>query len=202
MTFTHLFFDIGGVLGTNAWDHEQRRLAVRKFVLEEEAFDERHEEAVGTLESGGMSLEEYLRCTVFYRPRAFTPGEFTAFMRAQSAPYPESIALARALARSGRWRLATLNNESAELNEYRLRHFALTDIFGAFFSSCWLGALKPARRIYELALALSQADPAASLFIDDRERNLDTARALGMTALQYTDAERLRADLASLGVAA
>jgi putative hydrolase of the HAD superfamily len=202
MTFTHLFFDIGGVLGTNAWDHEQRRLAVRKFALEEASFDERHEEAVGTWESGGMSLEEYLRCTVFYRPRAFTPDEFTAFMRGLSAPFPESIALVRALARSGRWRLATLNNESAELNEFRLRHFQLTDVFGAFFSSCWLGALKPARRIYELALALSQADPAASLFIDDRERNLDTARALGMTALQYTDAERLRADLAALGVAA
>jgi putative hydrolase of the HAD superfamily len=202
MTFTHLFFDVGGVLGTNAWDHEQRQLAVRKFNLEEAAFDERHEEAVGTWESGGMSLEEYLRCTVFYRPRAFTPEDFTAFMRAQSAPFPEVIALARALARSGRWRLATLNNESAELNEYRLRHFALVDIFGAFFSSCWLGALKPARRIFELALALSQADPAASLFVDDRERNLDTARALGMTAVLYTDAERLRADLAALGVAA
>jgi putative hydrolase of the HAD superfamily len=202
MTLTHLFFDIGGVLGTNAWDHEQRMLAVRTFGLDAAEFDERHEEAVGTWESGGMSLEEYLRCTVFYRPRAFAAAEFTTFMRAQSVPFPEVIALARALARNGTWRLATLNNESAELNEYRLRRFALTDIFGAFFSSCWLGALKPARRIFELALALSQADAAASLFIDDRERNLDTARALGMTAVLYTDAERLRADLATLGVAA
>ncbi|MFI5281081.1 MAG: HAD family hydrolase [Gemmatimonadales bacterium] len=202
MKFTHLFFDIGGVLGTNAWDHEQRQLAVRTFALEPAAFEERHEEAVGTWESGAMSLEEYLRCTVFYRPRAFTPEEFTAFMRAQSAPFAETIAIARALARSGRWRLATLNNESAELNEYRLRHFALPDFFGAFFSSCWLGALKPARRIYELALALSQADPGASLIVDDRERNLDTARALGMTTILYTDAERLRADLATLGVVA
>lgn len=202
MTFTHLFFDIGGVLGTNAWDREQRLLAVRKFGLDEAAFAERHEEAAGTWESGGMSLEEYLRCTIFYRPRAFTPEDFTAFMRAQSAPFPAAIALARALSRTGRWRLCTLNNESAELNEYRLRQFALADIFGAFFSSCWLGARKPARRIFDLALALSQADPAASLFVDDRERNLDTARALGMTAVLYTDAERLRADLAALGVAA
>jgi putative hydrolase of the HAD superfamily len=202
MTFTHVFFDIGGVLGTNAWDREQRALAVKRFGLEDAAFAERHEEAVGTWESGGMSLEEYLRCTVFYRPRAFTPEEFEAFMKEQSRPYSDVIALARSLARSGTWRLATLNNESAELNEYRLRSFALTDIFGAFFSSCWLGALKPARRIFELALAMSQADPAASLFIDDRERNLDTARALGMTAVLYTDAERLRADLATLGVVA
>ena len=202
MTFTHLFFDIGGVLGTNAWDHEQRLLAVRKFGLEEPAFAERHEEAVGTWESGGMSLEEYLRCTVFYRPRAFTPEEFATHMRSLSQPYPPAIAVVRALARAGKWRLATLNNESAELNEYRLRQFALTDIFGAFFSSCWLGALKPARRIYELALALSQAEAEASLFVDDRERNLDTARAIGMTAILYTDAERLRADLATHGVVA
>ncbi len=202
MTITHVFFDIGGVLGTNGWDREQRTLAVKQFGLDEPAFAGRHEEAVGTWESGGMSLDEYLKRTVFYRPRAFTPDEFAAYMRGMSKPFPDAIALARALARSGRWRLATLNNESAELNEYRLREFALTDIFGTFFSSCWLGALKPARRIFEIALAMSQADPAQSLFIDDRERNVETARALGMAAILYTDAERLRADLATHGVVA
>jgi putative hydrolase of the HAD superfamily len=114
MTITHIFFDIGGVLGTNGWD---------------------------------------------------------------------------------------FNNESAELNAHRLQRFGLIDLFSTFFSSCWLGVTKPARRIYELALLMSQAEPECSVFIDDREQNLPPARALGMRAIRYTSACRLTADLATLGIA-
>jgi putative hydrolase of the HAD superfamily len=147
-----------------------------------------------------MALDEYLRCTVFYRPRRFELEEFRTYMLAQSTPFPETIDLARALARTGRYRLMTINNESAELNQHRLQQFGLRDIFITFFSSCWIGVLKPARRIYEVALAMSQAEPDSSVFIDDRERNLEPARMLGMRTIRFTDALQLRQDLAGLGV--
>jgi putative hydrolase of the HAD superfamily len=200
VTVTHVFFDIGGVLGTNGWDREQRAAVARHFGLDVTELEELHGETVAMLEQGRMSLDEYLRCTVFYRPRPFDPAEFKACMLAQSTPFPETIDLARALARSGRYRLMTINNESDELNRHRLEKFGLRDIFTAFFSSCWLGLLKPASRIYEVALAMSQAEPEASVFIDDRERNLEPARALGMQAIRFTDAIRLRQELAVLGV--
>jgi len=198
---THVFFDVGGVLGSSGWGTEPRALAVERFKLDAEDFDRRHREVVGAWEEGRLSLDEYLDCTVFDVARPFTRDEFTAFMLAQSRPFPETIALARDLAASGRFRLATLNNESAELNAHRLRRFGLAPIFTTFFSSCWLGVAKPARRIYELALAMAQADAAQSLFIDDREQNLAPARALGMQGIRFTTAGRLRADLAALGVA-
>jgi putative hydrolase of the HAD superfamily len=96
----------------------------------------------------------------------------------------------------------TLNNESDELNQHRLDAFGLRDIFVAFFSSCWVGVLKPALRIYEVALAMAQAEPGASVFIDDRVRNLEPAKELGMHAIHFTDAARLRDELARVGVAA
>ena len=200
MTITHVFFDIGGVLGTNGWDREQRSAAAKHFSLDVAELEDLHGETVAMLEQGRMPLDEYLRCTVFYRPRPFEPAEFKACMLAQSAPFPESIDLARALARTGRYRLMTFNSESDELNRYRLEKFGLRDIFIAFFSSCWLGLLKPARRIYEVALAMSQAEPEGSVFIDDRERNLEPARALGMQTIRFIDAIRLRQELAALGV--
>jgi putative hydrolase of the HAD superfamily len=199
---THVFFDVGGVLGTSGWGADPRAQAVERFRLDAVEFDRRHREVVGQWEEGHMSLDEYLDCTVFDVPRPFTREEFAAFMRAQSRPLPETIALARALAGTGRYRLMTLNNESAELNAYRLKHFGLVPIFVAFFSSCWLGAAKPSRRIYELALEMSQVEPSRSVFIDDREQNLAPARALGMQALQFTTADALRRDLAALGVTA
>ena len=148
-----------------------------------------------------MTLDQYLDRTVFYRTRPFSRADFVAFMLSQSVAFPETIALARDLARTGRYRLMTLNNESAELNTHRIKAFGLRDIFVAFFTSCWMGVLKPARQIYERALAISQADPRAAVFIDDREPNLEPARQLGMHTILYQDAPRLRRDLTALAVA-
>jgi putative hydrolase of the HAD superfamily len=200
VTVSSLFFDIGGVLGSNGWDRQQRAAAVRHFGLDVAELEDLHGETIAMLEQGRMDLDEYLRCTVFYRPRSFTAEDFKAYMRAQSVPYHETIDLARALARTGRYRLMTINNESAELNQYRLDRFGLREMFVTFFSSCWVGILKPARRIYEVALAMSQAEPSSSVFIDDREQNLEPARALRMKTIRFTDARRLRQDLAALGV--
>jgi putative hydrolase of the HAD superfamily len=200
MTITHVFFDIGGVLGTNGWDREQRANAIRRYGLDGEAFERRHEDAAGTFEAGKMSLDEYLDDTVFCEERPFSREEFKAFMRAQSAPFPDSIQVARELAASGRHVLMTLNNESAELNLHRLSSFGLVPLFTAFFSSCWVGAVKPSRRIYEVAREVSQADPARSVFIDDRPHNLVPAAALGMRTILFKDAGQLRRDLAALGV--
>ena len=47
---------------------------------------------------------------------------------------------------------------------------------------------------------MSQAEPDSSVFIDDRERNLEPARDLGMRTIRFTDAPRLRQELAGLGV--
>ncbi|HUK21741.1 MAG TPA: HAD family phosphatase [Gemmatimonadales bacterium] len=200
MSITHVFFDIGGVLGSNGWDAPMRAAAAAEFTLDPEDFAERHEEAVGSFEQGRMSLDEYLDATVFYRPRPFSRDAFRAFMFAQSVPYPDTIRFARSLERSGRYRLMTLNNESQDLNVHRVQQFGLVGIFTTFFSSCWVGVLKPSRRIYELALAMSQADAGCSVLVDDRERNLEPARALGMQGVLFTGVPALARDLAALGV--
>ncbi|HEV2749238.1 MAG TPA: HAD family phosphatase [Gemmatimonadales bacterium] len=201
MRITHVFFDVGGVLGTNGWDHEQRANAAETFGLDATDLTERHDSAVTAWETGGMSLDEYLDCTVFYRARPFSRGDFRAFMLSQSVAFPDTIALARDLAQTGRYRLMTINNESAELNTHRLQAFGLRDLFVTFFTSCWLGVRKPSPQIYERALAMSQADSGATVFIDDREPNLEPARSLGMSTILYQDAPRLRRDLTALAVA-
>ena len=190
-----VLFDVGGVLGTNAWDREQRAEAVAKFGLDAEDFQYRHEEMVGAFESGEVSLDEYLAITVFCAPRGFSADEFKKFMFAQSVAWADSIAVARELARSGKVRLATLNNESEELNRYRIELFGLREVFPTFFTSCWLGVRKPTRHIYERVLGMAQADPARTVFIDDRLQNLAPADSLGVRTIHFTTAQALRADL-------
>jgi putative hydrolase of the HAD superfamily len=194
MSITHVFFDIGGVLGTNGWDREQRLRAIERFALDPE-FESRHDELAGDWEIGRLTLEEYLESAVFFTPRSFTPGEFTAFMFAQSEPFVDTIAVARRVAVRGDVVLMTLNNESDELNLHRIRSFGLRDIFSAFFSSCWLGVRKPSRTIFERALNIAQVAANDVLFVDDREQNLVPARALGFETHHYTSAVSLQREL-------
>ncbi|HEX2722954.1 MAG TPA: HAD family phosphatase [Gemmatimonadaceae bacterium] len=196
----HVFFDIGGVLATNGWDRTQRRAAVEHFGLDAEDFQLRHEEMVGPLEEGQVSIDEYLAVTIFCRPRSFAIDSFRDFIFAQSRPYQETIQIAREVADGCRYWVMTLNNESAELNRHRIMTFGLNEIFDAYLSSCWLGLRKPTRKFYDRALSIAQADPRLSVFIDDREQNLTPAASLGMSTILYKSPEQLRTELAELGV--
>ena len=199
MDVTHVFFDIGGVLGTNAWDHEQRAHAVERFGLDHE-FESRHQEVVGEFEAGRLSLHDYLESVIFYCPRAFTREELVAFMFSQSEPFPESLDIARELSRRPGLRLLTLNNESAELNLHRIAAFGLREMFTAFLSSCWLGVRKPQPVIFERALQIVQVKPERAVFVDDREQNLTPAKALGLQTIHFTGADGLRESLKTLGL--
>lgn len=196
----HIFFDIGGVLGTNGWDREQRKVAVDRFDLDAADFQARHEEMAGSLEEGHVSLDEYLDFAVFCAPRAFSHEEFKAFILDQSRPYAETIQIARDVAAGCQYWVMTLNNESDELNRHRIRTFGLDEIFDAYLSSCWLGHRKPTQKFYDRALDIAQADPAKSVFIDDRERNIVPARSLGMHTIHYQSPEQLRTSLTQLGI--
>jgi len=200
LPLTHVFFDIGGVLGTNGWDREQRARALQKFAVEDEDFEHRHHQVVSEFETGAMSLEEYLDVTVFYTPRLFSREDFELYMLSLSEPNPYSIAVAKHVAAAGRVRLMTMNNESAVLNVHRIERFDLKPIFSAFLSSCWLGVRKPQRAFFERGLAVAQAEPESSLLIDDRDQNLAPAAALGMHTIRFTDPESLARELAQFGV--
>jgi putative hydrolase of the HAD superfamily len=191
----HVFFDIGGVLGSNGWDREQRSRAVERFNLDPDDFQCRHEEVVGEWEEGRITLDEYLDIAIFHTGQSFSRREFVDFMFAQSIPNEPVVGFARHLTRDSRFTLMTLNNESDELNRHRIEKFGIGAVFEAFLSSCWLGVRKPTHRFYERALAIAQADPAKSLFIDDRVQNVAPARALGMSAILFESAEQLRPEL-------
>jgi putative hydrolase of the HAD superfamily len=196
---THVFFDIGGVLGTNGWDHAQREVVKSRFKLDDE-FDSRHGAVVGAWEIGQITLDEYLDFAVFHCPRSFTREDFVGAMLSQSQPFGATIALAAQVAAAGHARLFTLNNEAEALNVYRVERFGLRPLFEAFLSSCWLGVSKPSPQIFERALGIAQVKAVDVLFIDDRERNLVPASKLGMQVHQFDgDASRLSAALSDVG---
>ena len=201
MPLTTIFFDIGGVLLTDGWGHESRRAAAEKFGLDWDEYSDRHEKVAHAIEINRMTHERYLDRAIFYRPRPFTRDEFRDFFFAQSQPKPDSLSVAEELGTSGRFFMATLNNEIMELNVYRIEKFGLRRYFPVFFSSCFLGLRKPDEAIYRMVLQITQRTPEECIFIDDREVNLECPRELGIKTILFKDAAQLRTELVSHGVA-
>lgn len=193
-----LFWDVGGVLLTNAWDHEERDRAVEKFQLQRADFEARHKDVLATFEEGKIALDQYLDRTVFYQPRKFSKDEFKGYMFSLSRPKPEVLEFARALA--GKCIMATINNESREMNDYRIKQFGLSQIFDLFVSSCYVGMRKPDEKIYRLALDLIQKTPDECCFIDDRPENIEGAAKVGMRTVLMRDPAQLKRDLQGLGM--
>lgn len=197
---TTLFFDIGGVLLTNGWDRDSRLAAAKEFHLDWDEFESRHELLLHAFEVGDVGLEEYLDRVIFYCKQDFTRDEFRNFVYSQAQAMPESLALMGRIAKPHKYLISALNNESRDLNAYRIEKFHLRDYFDVFLSSCYLGVRKPDEAIYQAALNITQRKGEECVFVDDRGLNLECARELGMHTIQFKNAGQLEADLKQLGV--
>ena len=196
-----ILWDVGGVLLTNGWDRQQRDAVVARFGLDQADFEHRHAEVDQAWEKDEIGAAEYLRQTVFFEPRNFTQAEFLDAMRAESTLLADSaIGILRQFSASEEYVLATINNESRVMNEFRLAKFDFLDQFDAFFSSCYLGLRKPDRKIYQVALDVLQRDPDRVVFIDDRAENVAAAASLGIHGVRYEGSEQLTSELVRLGV--
>jgi putative hydrolase of the HAD superfamily len=191
---------VGGVLLTNGLDHGERAALVEKFGLDLKDLEGRHQMLSAAMDDGRMDLDEYLDQTIFYRPRSFRKQEAREFIYSLSQPLPGSLAVIARVAEAGKVFLATLNNESRELNLHRIETFGLRRYFSVFFSSCYLGISKPHQEIYRLALDLSQRQPEECVFIDDRSLNLEGACRLGLHTIQFLNAAQMEAELRILGL--
>lgn len=196
-----VLWDVGGVLLTNGWDHVQRDKVLADFGLPQEPFERIHAQNNDAWEKGKITIEEYLAKTVFYEPRKFTPADFIAEMKEQSHWHANTaIEVLRQLSASDEYAVGILNNESRELNDYRLATFGLVELLDCFISSCYVGMRKPNADIYKLALDVLQRDPDEVVFIDDRSENIAAAKALGMHGIVHTTAKQTAEELGLLGV--
>ncbi len=197
---THLFLDIGGVLLTNGWDRGMRREAARAFGLDFEEMEERHHLTFDTYEEGKLSIDEYLKRTVFYTDRSFTKELFLDFMFAQSKPYTDMLAYVGDLKRRHGLKVAAVSNEGRELTVFRIKKFELTKIVDFFVSSCFVHFRKPDEDIWRVALDISMAEPKNVIYIDDRLLFVETAANLGIKGIHHTNLVSTKAALAEMGL--
>jgi 2-haloacid dehalogenase len=192
-------FDLGGVLVD--WDphHLYRRLMPEEEVepfLDEIGFHEWNR-----AQDAGRGWAEAVADLAARHPRR------RELIAAYAERYDEAIAgevagtvvLLDELADRG-IRLLALTNWSAETFPAARRRFPFLERFDGIVVSGEELVAKPDPELFRRLLERYQVDAAETVFVDDSPANVEAARRLGMTGLQFTDAERLRADLAALGL--
>ena len=197
---TTLFVDIGGVLLTDGWGHEFRKLAVREFNLDPEEMENRHSIVFETFETGKLTMEEYLNLVVFYQPRPFTQAQFQEFMFARSESDPKMIGLIRQLKAKYGLKIVVVSNEARELNEYRIGKFKLNGFVDSFISSSFVHIRKPDADIFRLALDIAQVPARKVVYIENTPMFVQIADGLGIRSILHTDYKSTCAKLASFGL--
>jgi putative hydrolase of the HAD superfamily len=89
-------------------------------------------------------------------------------------------------------RMAILTNNVREWEELWRSKLPLDEIFEVIVDSGWVGMRKPQHEIYQLTVERlgDGLEPAECLFVDDNELNVEAARELGMTAVQFHSNEQ------------
>ncbi|MDB5202891.1 MAG: hypothetical protein JWQ27_2300 [Ferruginibacter sp.] len=196
-----LFLDIGGVLLSKGWGHEFRYQAADKFGLDRDEMEDRHHEVFVPHEEGRMTLAEYLDIVVFYKKREFTYQQFRDYMCSLSTADNEMIAFIKALKAQHGLKIVAVNNESRELNNFRINKFGLNEFIDFFVSSCYIDRRKPGKGIFDLALELAQVAKEAIVYIDDTKMFVEVGQELGLTSIAHKNWEDTAKQLASLGLA-
>ena len=110
---------------------------------------------------------------------------------------PESVALLRSLKDEG-YRLYGLTNWSAENIHVAFERFDFLSLLEGTVVSGIEKEVKPEPQIYRILLDRYALKPEQTVFIDDKEANVETARRLGMHGIVFTGAEDARRQLDSI----
>ena len=113
--------------------------------------------------------------------------------------YDDSVAIMEKLIAQGRDVTMLTNFAADTFAEARSKFPFLEKPRGVTVSGEIL-AIKPERAIYDHHVKAFSLEPAATIFIDDSQKNVDGAKAAGWQAVLFTDATTLRRDLAARGI--
>lgn len=197
----HIVFDIGNVLLPWERDRPYRDLILdpdeRERFLREVCSMEWHlklDEGQGIDEAIAAIVEEFPHEEA--RIRAYK----TRWLETLPHPNRGTVAILEALIAQGR-DVTALTNFNQDLFKLTVTAYPFLELFRGVTVSGEARMVKPDPRIYAHHAEAFGLDPAATLFFDDVQANVDAARVAGWGAEVFTTPERMRDDLGRYGIA-
>jgi len=100
---------------------------------------------------------------------------------------------------SAGFKTAILSNMPTDMATHVRKAFSWLRHFDQHIFSGEVRSVKPEPAIYEHCISVLGVHPSEALFIDDRDVNLEPARAAGIRGIRFQSVEQLREDLQALG---
>lgn len=195
-----IIFDVGGVLHTEEMKHVHRDIADTLGIsreLEREIWDE-----LDPKHSTGKITEEEFWQEFLKKSNAKKPLPRESLLaREQTRRYTiiaEVIDLVKALKALG-YKLAILSNTikiHADIN----KKAGLYKEFPLLILSYEVGLRKPDPQIFKLALEKLETEPEETIYIDDKEENVEAARNMGINSILFQNSKQLKQSLADFNV--
>jgi len=202
VSISGILIDMGGVLcdvdETRVWAAWEARTGRPGKLLEDELYPRglKEEFDKGLKEPGGVAQFLKYRFDIFDMP--FGKQDWAEIWGSAVSVNAAMDSFARGLAVHLPVALASTTDK---VHHTRLRaELTCLELFRAQAVSYEIGYIKPDPRFYREALRLIGTPATHTLFIDDKEENVQGAVDAGMQGLRFLGLEKLRDDLARLGV--
>jgi len=186
-------FDVGGVLMEDADSFGSLYKAVTKMAgLTPETMAQIWARHYPKMAIGLEHLEDFFKEVTALSPNKVSVKKLLDCYKKSSVVKAKIITLIKNLRKRG-FRLVILSNDTLEGAKIRVDKFK--NLFDNLYVSARLSLKKPDPKIFEIIITREKINPQETLFIDDRERNILAAKALGFNTLHVTDKEQLAKDL-------
>lgn len=117
-----------------------------------------------------------------------------------SGPIHETVDILKEIRDQKQHRLYALTNWSAQTFPWALNNFDFLHWFEGIVVSGHEKTRKPFPEFYQILFNRYQVNPARALFIDDSQRNIEGAHAVGLPGIRFESPAKLRNDLRNLGI--
>jgi len=198
-----VIFDYGEVLCHRPTPTETARLA-SFFGVGVDLFSVLWERNRGPYDRGDLAPEAYWLMLAEDAGTKIRPGQMEEICKLDIAMWSNvsssMVEWARQLGSSG-MKVGLLSNMHPGMVTHARKHFAWLKSFDCVTFSGEVRLIKPDPAIYEHTLRGLGVMASETLFLDDREINIQAARALGITAIHFQSVAQLRSDLQAAGFA-
>ena len=193
----NIAFDLGGVVLALSYEQAVARfeeIGLRNARQHLDAFEQKG--IFGDLEAGRISAETFRTELSQLIGRELSMDECYYAWHGYVDHVPPQNLEALLNLRSRGYKVCLLSNTNPFMMQWAGRDFdgqghPISYFFDAMYLSYQCGVMKPHREIFEMMLRGQQSLPQETLFVDDGERNVQAAAALGMLTLCPHDNEDL-----------
>jgi putative hydrolase of the HAD superfamily len=201
MELQAVIFDYGEVL-SGPPDQQAHRNLLAIAGVEEEAFEKAYWAHRLDYDADILNAQTYWQTVARDTGVRFTPKQIEQLIEQDAIMWmnlnPAMLAWIPRIKQAG-FRLGILSNMGDGVLDYLRPRFSWLSQFDWLTWSCELGVVKPDPAIYLHTVKKLNVSPDRALFIDNLQKNIAGAEAIGLHAALFENVEQLQADLARRG---